>query len=73
MLADVRAQAEHALRFVGEVHVLAVGVPFPAADVREVLHAIEQRDVALERGDVGEQRQHLVRMILRPARIAAPR
>ena len=58
-----RIAAEHALRFVGQVQRVAAGVPFPAADVGQVLRAVEQRAVALERGDVGEQRQHLVRAV----------
>ncbi|MNV25241.1 hypothetical protein D3C71_1163330 [compost metagenome] len=55
--------AEDAGRLVGQVQTLQAPVPFPAADVRQRLRAVEQGVVALEFGDVAEQAEHVVRRI----------
>ena len=55
--------AKNADRFVAQIQSISPGIPLPAADVSHGLDAIEQRAVALEFGDVAEQRQHLMRPV----------
>ena len=59
----VVAAADDAQRLVGEVDTVSTAVPFPAADACQGLGAQEQGAVALEFGDVREQRDHLVRPV----------
>ena len=59
----VVAAADDAQRLVGEIDAVSPAVPFPAANAGQRLGAQEQGTVALEFGDVGEQRNHLVRLV----------